>query len=259
MMLKFKVEHQDLVLLTTDTVVADSEDYLQMHFDFTDDWQDVIIIALFSRGENNIRAFLDDNNTVKVPWNVLKGEGSFDVSVFGVNLENAQNKVITSSVATIQVEKSGLKNGETFDESNFGIEGSVLYQILHKVDEAQEKVDKAAAWAEANTEVEEGKFSAKHYAAAAGNSATDAGRSATNAANSEGAAARSATAAETAAGNAQRAAETAAQDAATKAAQLAAEQTSNTITQMFTELLNAPHYSYDAQGHLIFVYGREVG
>ena len=259
-MLEFKVENQRLALLLDDvTVVADSQDYLKAHFAFSNDWDDVVKIALFTRDENNIRVALDNDNIAVVPYQVLQGGGCFDISVFGNNQENADNMVITSSVVTVDVRPSGLANGETFDESVAGLEGGVLWQITGKVAEAQEKVDKAAAWAEGDTEVEEGKFSAKHYAVAASDSATAAGRSETNAADSKAAAARSATAAETAAGNAQRAAETAAQDAATKAAQLAAEQTSNTITQTFTELLNAPHYSYDAQGHLIFVYGREVG
>ena len=31
------------------------------------------------------------------------------------------------------------------------------------------------------------------------------------------------------------------------------------LAEQFDDVVNAPHYSYDEQGHLIFVYGREVG
>lgn len=235
-MLEFKVENQRLTQLLTDVlVVADSQDYLQAHFTFSEDWDDVVKIALFSRDENNIRVALDNNNVVIVPYQVLAGGGCFDVSVFGNNQENADNKVITSSVVTVDIRPSGLKNGETFDESEAGLEGGVLWQIRGKATEAQES------------------------ATAAHNDAEAAARSAADASDAKDAAVRSAGAAAESAETATRAAQTAASDAATAAAAQAAEQTAANITQTFSEFLNAPHYSYDEQGHLIFVYGREVG
>ena len=235
-MLEFKVENQRLTLLLTDVlVVADSQDYLQAHFTFSEDWDDVVKIALFSRDENNIRVALDSNNVVIVPYQVLAGGGCFDVSVFGNNQENADNKVITSSVVTVDIRPSGLKNGETFDESETGLEGGVLWQIMTKAAEAEQSAT-----------------SANNDAAAAAQSASDASDSKTAAAQSAEAAAESAQSAEAAA-------QTAAQDAAAAAAELAAEQTAANIEQAFSEFLNAPHYTYDEQGHLIFVYGKEVG
>ena len=177
MMLEFKVKSQHLILTSTDKmVVADSQDYLKMHFDFTEDWNDVIKIALFVRGETRIRRTLDEHDVVAVPYQVLEGEGNFEVSVFGNNQENADNKVITSSVVTIPVKRSGLLNGETFDESEAGLEGGILHQITQKAADAEA----AAARAEA-------------------------------------------------------------------------------LAQQFDEIVNAPHYKFDNEGHLIFVYGREVG
>lgn len=258
-MLEFAVKNQHLTLITPNAViVADSQDYLKARFKFTSDWDETVKIALFSRGETNVRAMLDENNIVTVPYQVLAGEGKFDISVFGNNRENADNLVITSSVITLKIKKSGLKNGETFDESVAGLEGGVLYEITGKVTEAQEKVDKAQAWAESDEAVEEGKYSAKHYAEAAAQSATNAGQSETNAADSKDAAARSAQAAAQSAQTAQSAAATAASDAATAAASQAAEQTSASITQTFQALLNAPYFGYDENGHLNFYYNREV-
>lgn len=235
-MLEFKVENQRLALLLDDvTVVADSQDYLKAHFAFSNDWDDVVKIALFTRDENNIRVALDNDNIAVVPYQVLQGGGCFDISVFGNNQENADNMVITSSVVTVDVRPSGLKNGETFDESEAGLEGGVLWQIRGKATEAQES------------------------ATAAHNDAEAAARSAADASDAKDAAVRSAGAAAESAETATRAAQTAASDAATAAAAQAAEQTAASITQTFSEFLNAPHYSYDEQGHLIFVYGREVG
>lgn len=195
----------------------------------------MVKIALFTRDENNIRVALDNDNIAVVPYQVLQGGGCFDISVFGNNQENADNMVITSSVVTVDVRPSGLKNGETFDESEAGLEGGVLWQIRGKATEAQES------------------------ATAAHNDAEAAARSAADASDAKDAAVRSAGAAAESAETATRAAQTAASDAATAAAAQAAEQTAANITQTFSEFLNAPHYSYDEQGHLIFVYGREVG
>ena len=207
-MLEFKVKNQHLILLSTDKmVVADSQDYLKAKFTFSEDWDDVIKIALFVRDETRIREALDENNTCTIPYQVLAGEGKFEVSVIGNNQENADNMVITSSVVMLDVKRSGLLNGETFDESTAGLEGGVLHTITGKITEAQGKVDKAEAWAESNTEVEAGKYSAKHHAEMA-------------------------------------------EAAFTRCNQLA---------QQFDDVVNGPHYAYDNEGHLIFVYGREVG
>lgn len=206
-MLEFAVKNQQLTLITPNAViVADSQDYLKARFKFTSDWDETVKIALFSRDETNIRAMLDENNIVTVPYQVLAGEGKFDISVFGNNRENADNLVITSSVITLKIKKSGLKNGETFDESVAGLEGGVLYEITGKVTEAQGKVDKAQAWAESDEAVEEGKYSAKHYAEVAEQ----------------------------------------------------AYQNAQAISQNFSDLVDAPRFGYDENGHLNLYYNREV-
>lgn len=177
MMLEFKVKNQHLIQLSSDVkIVADSQDYLKAHFVFSDDWADTIKIALFVRDETRIRQALDEQNTVTVPHQVLAGEGKFELSVFGNNEENADNKVITSSVITLNVERSGLVNGETFDESVAGLEGGVLHQIITNKEAAEAAAERA-----------------------------------------------------------------------------------ETLAQQFDEVVNAPHYTYNNEGHLIFVYGREVG
>lgn len=176
-MLEFKVKNQHLILLSTDKmVVADSQDYLKAKFTFSEDWDDVIKIALFVRDETRIREALDENNTCIIPYQVLAGEGKFEVSVIGNNQENADNMVITSSVVMLDVKRSGLLNGETFDESTAGLEGGVLHQINQNADRAE-----------------------------------------------------------------------------------AAFTRCNQLAQQFDDVVNGPHYAYDNEGHLIFVYGREVG
>ena len=215
-MLKFKVTNQKLTLLYPQVVVvADSQDYLQAQFSFSEDWNNVVKIALFSRDDDNIRVALDENNIAVVPWQVLKGKGKFDISVFGNNYDGDANKVITSSVVTLDVKRSGLKDGETFDESEQGLEGGVLWQITHKAQEAQQYAQQAQS--------------------AAQMAATDAA----NAVRSD--------------------LQTLKEQTEQKASEAkAAAQTSQQLAQNLTDILNAPRFGYDENGHLNFYYNREV-
>lgn len=116
-MLEFKVENQRLALLLDDvTVVADSRNYLKAHFAFSNDWDGVNKTALFTRDETDYEVALGENGIATVPYQVLQGAGRFDISVVGNNPENEEIKVITSSVVTVDVQPSGLKNSEASEE-----------------------------------------------------------------------------------------------------------------------------------------------
>lgn len=243
-MIKFDVSNQQLLLLSKRVqVVADSQGYLIAQFQFTEDWNDVVKIAIFTRDDYKLRRFLDENGCCIVPWEVLKGAGQFNVTVVGNNRENEENKVITTNGLAVSVAASGLTDGEVFDESSEGIEGSVLYQITAKATLATEKAENAAAsaeaaerWATSDAVLDGGLLSAKKYAEAASLSATNAGQSKT--------------AAETAAGNASDY-----KDAALryKNDAEAALSSVNAIVAEITDIRDAPRFHYDANGDLYFV------
>ena len=145
----FDITNQTLTQLPRGKVVADSQDYLYAKFQFTDDWDDVIKIAQFRRDDLFYSLYLDENNEVKVPWEVLENEGSFFLNVYGNNLPNATNKIITTNPLEIQVCKSGLTPGELPQTPTEGIEGGVIHRILLAEKNAADSASAAAGSAQA--------------------------------------------------------------------------------------------------------------
>ena len=227
-MITFSVKNQSLILTSKVKVVADSQDYLFAQFSFSEDWAGTLKLAQFTRGEHRFRLALDEHDTVKVPWEILKERGKFSVTVTGNNQEGEPNKVITTNPVSIRIYESGLVDGEVMEESTAGVEGSVLHQILAKTGEAET------------------------YAQNASTSESNASNSANSAATSAETATQKATAASTSASEAQQA-KTAAQQSATAAAE-SAQQAAAIATQL-SDVLNAPRFYYNAEGHLMFSYG----
>lgn len=164
---------------------------------------------------------LDENGAVKVPWEVLKDKGWFRVTVIGNNQQGEPNMVITTNPVEIRVRESGLVNGEVMEESTAGVEGSVLYEIMGKTAEANTSAQNAATYE------------------------SNASASATSAATSAQTATEKATQASTSASEAQQSA-----TAAAESAQQAAD-----IATRLSDVLNAPRFYYNAEGHLMFSYG----
>ena len=197
--IKFKVQHQIMTLVTRDKIVADSQDYLWAQFIFSDDWDDVGKVAQFKRGELFFSMALDENGMCKIPWEILVDEGTFEVSAFGNNLANDSNQIITTHPLEIRILKSGLVPGELPDEPTPGTEGQYLALILQAEANAAaseraaaDSVELAKQWAtKTDGTVAGGEYSAKHYALqtiayaeAAETSKSDASVFATNASNS---------------------------------------------------------------------------
>lgn len=219
----FDITNQTLTQLPRGKIAADSQDYLYAKFQFTDDWDDVLKIAQFRRDDLFFSLYLDENNEVKVPWEVLENEGSFFLNVYGNNQPNADNKIITTNQLEIQVCKSGLTPGELPQTPTEGIEGGTLRRILQAEQNAANSATSAAG-----------------SASAANNSKTQAAQSALNAEQSATAAENSKTAAK----NSEDAAKTSEQNAAESAQQAEAA-----VQRL------GPHYERDeTTGYLYVVY-----
>lgn len=104
-MLKFNVKNQIIERLDDFRVVADSRNYLTADFMLSDEWDNKRVFASFSHMDIDIakEAEIKDGQCL-VPWEVIKPP-FFSVSLFCGDL-------ITSNVVSVQVEASGLKDGE---------------------------------------------------------------------------------------------------------------------------------------------------
>lgn len=184
----FTVRNQSMYLTTRGKIVADSQGYLGAKFLFTDDWNGTIKIAQFKRDNLFYNIFLDANNECTVPWEVLVDEGSFIANVFGNNLQNSANRIITVNPVEVRVEKSGLTAGELPSNPTQGIDGQVLYEIYQYAEAAA-----ASATAAQNASTDSQRYASEARQSAQGletlvtdaqDAADSAGASAQNAAQS---------------------------------------------------------------------------
>ena len=223
MVLKFLVKYQTLYLLSRDPVIADSSGYLQANFIFSDDWEGTNKTAQFKRTESTLitdgtplffNEEIDSNGNCLVPWEVLKGKGTFNVNVFGQKTESDGStvKTITVNSLDIRVGESGLTTDEIPQDSTASQYDNIYEKILAAEKETQTSQAAAAA-----------------SQAAAKTSETNAASSATSAATSAEAAAASAASVKTSETNA-KASETAAKTSETNAANSATLASNETDT-----------------------------
>ena len=210
MILKFYVKYQTLYLLSRDPVVADSSGYLQANFQFTEDWDGTNKTAQFKRTESDLitdgkplffNEEIDNNGNCIIPWEVLKGEGTFNVNVFGQKTESDGTtvKTITVNSLDIRVGQSGLATNEIPQDSTPN-QYDNIYEEIQKAGKKTQASQTAAAASQAAAKTSE--TNASTSATNAANSATSSANSATAAANSATAAATSASAAKTSETNA---------------------------------------------------------
>lgn len=200
MILKFYVKYQTLYLLSRDPVVADSSGYLQANFQFTEDWDGTNKTAQFKRTESDLitdgkplffNEEIDNNGNCIIPWEVLKGEGTFNVNVFGQKTESDGTtvKTITVNSLDIRVGQSGLTTNEIPQDSTPN-QYDNIYEEIQKAGKKTQASQTAAAASQAAAKTSEtnaasSATSAAASAKAAATSATAAARSATNVATSE--------------------------------------------------------------------------
>lgn len=102
-MLEFCVKNQIITRNDSFSVVADSKNYLEASFEFTEEWQDSIV-AVFGGSDGSFVDVVLENGSCKVPWEVIKAP-RFTVSVFCGDL-------VTANVAVVEVERSGYCQGD---------------------------------------------------------------------------------------------------------------------------------------------------
>ena len=143
MQLLFTIKNQTLKLITRSDVVADSAGYLGAKFVFTDDWSDTKKIAQFTRDEYFFSVPLDEYGFCVIPWEVLKGAGSFTVNVYGVG-NTGESKQITVNSVDVYISQSGLVNGKLPSEPSQDLPQSILQQVSKLEQSSRESANQAA-------------------------------------------------------------------------------------------------------------------
>lgn len=103
-MLEFNVKNQIIERTDSFSVVADSRNYLSAKFTFTEEWTGEIR-AVFGNDGKFYDVSVEDNSCM-VPWEVIKPP------FFTVSLFCGEESLVTANVVTVNVEKSGMENGE---------------------------------------------------------------------------------------------------------------------------------------------------
>lgn len=106
MTLDFEVKNQIISRKDKNRVVADSQNYLYAHFTFSEDWSGTVKTAVFKSEEHGTYNVILEDDKCLVPAEVLKSGCTMFISVFGGSL-------ITANKCYINVEESGLENGQT--------------------------------------------------------------------------------------------------------------------------------------------------
>ena len=259
MVIRFKVDEQTLTASYSPLIVSRSQDYLKARFTFTEDWYGTQKIAQFVRSELKYNILLDENNICLVPWELLQTEGEFSLTVWGNNLPNQDNIIITTNKLIIKVSADGLDDELLPTDPTVGVEGGLLVQCQEAAESAQQSAESAATSAEnagtaKTTAVNSAAAAlsseqrAKSSEDAAALSQQSAAGSASNALSYKNAAAQSASDAlgyKNDAGNSATAAALAEQHA--KASEEAAAASA-------AILANTPHFEFDGDGYLYLNY-----
>lgn len=118
MVLEFSINHQKLLLFSKSPLIAGSKRYLKAHFSFSDDWEGLNKIVYFKRKYDAQHDYyfpytLDNTNTVVIPWEVLKEEGSFRVGCYGqITIGGVDKKIITCNYVDVKIDKPYLAQSQ---------------------------------------------------------------------------------------------------------------------------------------------------
>lgn len=112
------------------TIASDTIDYITVKANFmTADWNGLSKVVHFKQGENDYAFVLDSDNEIKENQHLNLTSGTYEVWVHG----NDDNKRITTTIASVTVQKTGGQEGEPPIE----VPLSVGEQILQKAENAE--------------------------------------------------------------------------------------------------------------------------
>lgn len=171
-MLEFSISNQLLSRLDATQVVADSENYLECAFQFSQDWEGTVAVATFghSKVTNPISVRIVDGKC-QVPHEVIQEYG-FQLSVYGTGeQESGAMCHIPTNVVTVEVGASGAGQDLTPAAPTKSMYDTLMTAIAEGEQSAAASKTSALASAEAAKSAQEG---AQQAAAAAQADATTA-------------------------------------------------------------------------------------
>ena len=120
----FCVHNQVITRTDTNVIVADSRNYLQATFIFSEEWNGKEKTAIFIHDDKAYHVLLE-NDKCLVPWEVIK-PGFLSVSVFAGDL-------ITTNACVTSIKDSGYTDGTKPSDPT----PTIYEQIMKKLDEIQ--------------------------------------------------------------------------------------------------------------------------
>lgn len=175
-MLEFSVSNQLLSRLDATKVVADSENYLECAFQFSEDWDGAVAVATFghSKVEKPVSVRIVEGKCL-VPHEVIKTYG-FQLSVYGTAEEDGGAVChIPTNVVTVEVEASGAAQGLAAAEPTKSMYDSLMTAIAAGEKAATEaKVSAQASAGTAQGAANAAEEAAKNAATSAKSCAQDA-------------------------------------------------------------------------------------
>lgn len=87
-------------------IIADSIDFVQIKFNFSQEWEGLTCTAQFTQNETTYNKLLDQTSIATIPAEIV--EGNVEISVFGVL--DGQTVLATTRPITLPVQKSGFKS-----------------------------------------------------------------------------------------------------------------------------------------------------
>ncbi len=73
MAIKIFVDHQKLTAIDKPIAWSESQEFVKFEFDFTPDWDDLLIFAQFTQEQETYNVYLNDDNTVYLPQEIQNG------------------------------------------------------------------------------------------------------------------------------------------------------------------------------------------
>jgi len=106
-------------------VVSDTVQYIEAQFSFSTDWAGTTKVAHFKLGNTIYDITLNSNNQIVNTDNLNLSAGTWEVYVHG----NTATERITSSSVFLEVEQSGILEGEPLPEIPLTVEEQILEDV----------------------------------------------------------------------------------------------------------------------------------
>lgn len=129
--LNFYVKNQIITRDDCFMPVARSQNYLKAAFKFSNDWNDITKIAIFTVRATTYEVILDDNGECTVPWEALTDPGILEVSVYGGDR-------ITANCAKVEILKTGYTEQVT---STRKPSVDVFEKLIGKIDDLSDAIN----------------------------------------------------------------------------------------------------------------------